>query len=89
MRYPRVRIHLHIGNWLELRERLLNDDLEVFVADRRELLDDPNLCIEPLQRHVGVLFCRPGHPLLQHNGLRMHNLLDYPLAGTQLPQAVE
>jgi len=88
-RYPRVRIHLHIGNWLELRERLLNDDLELFVADSRELLDDPRLCIEPLQRHAGVLFCRPGHPLLQHNALRMHDLLDYPLAGTQLPRAVE
>jgi DNA-binding transcriptional LysR family regulator len=71
-RYPRVRVHLYISNWLELRERLLDDDLEVFVADSRELLDDPHLCIEPLQRHDGVLFCRPDHPLLQHDGLRMH-----------------
>ena len=88
-RYPRVRINLQIGNWQELRSSLLDDAVELFVADSRELLADPLLCIEPLQRHSGVLFCRPNHPLLQQPALRMHDLLDYPLAGTQLPQTVE
>lgn len=88
LRYPRVRVNLQIGNWLELRSSLLDDALELFVADSRELLDDPLLCIEPLQRHNGVLFCRPGHPLLAQANLQMQALLDYPMAGTQLPQSV-
>lgn len=88
LRYPRVRVNLQISNWLDLRSSLLDDALELFVADSRELIGDPLLCIEPLQRHNGVLFCRPGHPLLAHTTLRMHDLLDYPLAGTQLPLAV-
>lgn len=88
LRYPRVRVNLQIGNWLELRSSLLDDALELFVADSRELLGDPLLCIEPLQRHSGVLFCRPGHPLLAHARLQMQALLDYPMAGTQLPLAV-
>lgn len=88
-RYPRVRVSLSIANWQELRESLLDDQLELFVADSRELLDDPLLCIEPLPAHHGVLFCRPGHPLLRQHGLQLDDLLDYPLAGTQLPQAVE
>ena len=88
-RFPRVRINLQIGNWLELRSSLLDDALELFVADSRELLDDPLLSIEPLQPHGGVLFCRPEHPLLQQPRLRMRDLLDYPIAGTQLPVAVE
>lgn len=88
LRYPRVRVSLQIGNWLELRNSLLDDALELFVADSRELLDDPLLCIEPLQRHNGVLFCRPGHPLLAQANLQMKALLDYPMAGTQLPQSV-
>jgi DNA-binding transcriptional LysR family regulator len=88
-RYPRVRVKLSIANWQELRDRLLNDDIELFVADSRELLADPLLCIEALRPHSGVLFCRPGHPLLQQAPLHLNNLLDYPLAGTQLPLAVE
>lgn len=88
-RYPRVRVELQIANWKELRDSLLNDAIELFVADSRELLTDPLLCVEVLQPHAGVLFCRPGHPLLQRRALGLGDLLDYPLAGTQLPQAVE
>ncbi|HBX55526.1 LysR family transcriptional regulator [Pseudomonas sp. UBA2684] len=88
-RYPRVRVNLSIANWLELRTSLLDDIIELFVADTREFKDDPLLTIEALHRHNGVLFCRPGHPLLQRAHLHLHDVLDYPLAGTQLPQAVE
>ena len=88
-RYPGVRVQVQIANWKALRDSLLNDAIELFVADSRELQDDPLLCIEPLQRHAGVLFCRPGHPLLQQRTLGLGDLLDYPLAGTQLPLAVE
>lgn len=87
-RYPRVRVKLDIGNWLTLRDSLLDDAIELFVADTREFAGDPLLHIETLRRHAGVLFCRPGHPLLRRRGLTLADLLDYPLAGTQLPQAV-
>ncbi|MGH8354303.1 MAG: LysR family transcriptional regulator [Pseudomonas sp.] len=87
--YPRVRVQLCIDNWLHLRERLLDDAIELFVADIRELQDDPQLAVEPLQSHPGVLFCRPGHPLLALPQLDIQQLLDYPLAGTQLPLQVE
>lgn len=88
LRYPRVRINLHIGNWLELRNHLLDDTLELFVADSRELLADPQLHVEPLQKYHGVIFCRPGHPLLQQPALDLNDLFAYPMAGTQLPQQV-
>lgn len=88
-RYPRVQVKLSIANWLELRDSLLESTVELFVADIRELQGDPALHIQPLQDHVGVLFCRPGHPLLQRKALQLGDLLDYPLAGTQLPQVVE
>jgi len=88
-RYPRVRVNLSIANWLDLRDSLLDDAIELFVADTREFADDPLLSIETLRRHHGVLFCRPGHPLLRHAHLHLRDLLDYPLAGTQLPLQVE
>lgn len=88
-RYPRVQVKLTIANWLELRDSLLDAAIELFVADIRELQSDPQLHIEPLHSHSGVLFCRPAHPLLRQRSLRLHDLLDYPLAGTQLPLEVE
>lgn len=88
-RYPRVQVKLDIANWLELRDSLLDSAIELFVADIRELQDDAQLHIEPLHVHQGVLFCRPSHPLLQRGDLQLRDLLDFPLAGTQLPQVVE
>lgn len=88
-RYPRVQVKLDIANWLELRDSLLDSIIELFVADIRELQDDFQLRIEPLRVHQGVLFCRPSHPLLQRGDLQLRDLLDFPLAGTQLPQVVE
>ncbi|WP_137887976.1 LysR family transcriptional regulator [Pseudomonas sp. 2FE] len=86
--YPKVRVQLVIEDWRSLRERLLNEAIELFVADTRELQDDPQLTISPLQTHPGVLFCRPGHPLLKQPKVSIHALADYPLAGTQLPEQV-
>lgn len=86
--YPRVRIQLLIDNWRALRSRLLNDDLELFVADIRDLEDDPLLHIEALSLHRGVICCRPDHPLCQQDSLSFDQLLAYPLAATQLPQEI-
>ena len=87
-RFPRVRLQLLIENWQQLRTRLLDEQVELFVADIRELAGDPQLQIEPLHTHPGVLFCQPRHPLLQRGALELADLLDYPLAGTQLPDEV-
>lgn len=85
-RFPKVRVQLLIDDWRNLRRRLLNDELELYVADIREHSDDPQLCVTPLQQYPGVIFCRPGHPLLSTGTLIA--ALDYPLAGTTLPAAV-
>ncbi|WP_447588576.1 LysR family transcriptional regulator [Aquipseudomonas campi] len=87
-RYPQVHVQLLIDNWQQLRSRLLNDELELFVADIREFRDDPHLCVEPLHPHPGVLFCRPQHPLCQQQPVQPGALRDYPLAGTQMPEQV-
>ena len=87
-RHPGVRLQLLIDNWQQLHQRLLDDQIEIFVADSRELEGDARLRIEPLPSHPGVLFCTPDHPLLRRQPLRVEDLLDYPLAGTQLPAQV-
>ena len=87
-RFPRVRLQLTIDSWQQLRTRLLDNQIELFVADIREFQDDARLQIEALRPHPAVLFCHPQHPLLARSHLTVKDLLDYPLAGTQLPQEV-
>jgi DNA-binding transcriptional LysR family regulator len=86
--FPKVRVQLLIDDWRNLRRRLLNDELELYVADIREYGADPQLCVIPLQQYPGVIFCRPGHPLLGKEPLELNASLDYPLAGTSLPAAI-
>ncbi|MCU1718051.1 LysR family transcriptional regulator [Pseudomonas sp. 5P_3.1_Bac2] len=88
-RYAQVQVRLQVENWLQLRQRLLDDELELFVADIREIEHDPQLCITPLQRHQGVMFCRPDHPLVGQGPLSYAELRRYPLASPRLPQKVE
>lgn len=84
--HPKVSLVLSIENWGELHQRLLDDELELFVADCRELMDDPRLDILPLREHDSLLFCRPGHPLLSEAEPGIERLLDFPLAGPRLPR---
>lgn len=86
--HPAVRLHLLIDNWQQLRERLLHEEIEIFVADVRELHADPQLSVAPLPAYPGVMFCSPLHPLLDCHPLRLTDVLAYPLASTQLPTEV-
>ncbi len=87
-RHPRVFVRLLIDNWSNLRQRLLDDAIELFVADIRELHDDDKLHVVPLQNSPGVIVCRPGHPLLSKARLSPEDIARFPLAGAQLPKAV-
>lgn len=87
--YPGIELTLHTGNWQELRDRLLAGELELFVADTRELVQHPDLETVALPQQRGVLFCRPDHPLLSRPSLDWAALGDYPLAATRLPARVE
>ncbi|MCU1751637.1 LysR family transcriptional regulator [Pseudomonas sp. 6D_7.1_Bac1] len=87
--YPQVTVQLAIENWQSLRQRLLDGDIELFIADGRELEGDPQLEVQPLQKHQGVLFCRPGHPLCELRNVGPDELRPYPLAGPRLPQEVQ
>lgn len=83
--HPKVSVLLSIENWSELHRRLLDDELEMFIADYRELEGDNRLDILPLRVHRSVLFCRPGHPLIG-TVPSVERMLDFPLAGPRLPR---
>lgn len=87
--YPGVQLRLVIDHWRGLRTRLLDDDLELFIGDTREMRDDPLLSIELLTPHRGIIFCRPGHPLAGRTGVSVEEFACFPLAATSLPAPVE
>ena len=88
MAHPGVQLRMVIDHWQSLRTRLLDDDLELFIGDTREMLDDPQLSIEQLSTHRGVIFCRPGHPLAGRARVSVGELARFPLAAASLPAPV-
>lgn len=87
-RYPGVRVRLEVQHWVSLREQLLSETLELFVADIRELQDDPLLQVTPLKQQPSRLFCRADHPLAKEPHLTPAMLAAFPLACFRLPTAI-
>ncbi|CAD5109390.1 LysR family transcriptional regulator [Zestomonas carbonaria] len=84
-RHPRIRLFLQVDNRLQLRDHLLGNRLELYVADVREVIDDPQLAITLLHNYPIVIFCRARHPVLQQGTPEAGELGRYPLAATHIP----
>jgi DNA-binding transcriptional LysR family regulator len=83
--YPAVGLRLEIGNWRLLLEQLLAEDIEFFVAEGRDLPDDPRIATAPLGRQPGHLFARAGHALAGRS-CRFAQAWEFGLAANRLPE---
>lgn len=88
-RYPGISLYLCTNNWHDLHQSLLNREIELFVADTKELVNDPMLKVINLPSLPGVFFCRHGHPLMQQAQIEWQDLLAYPIALPRLPKYFE
>lgn len=86
--YPKLQVEVVVEEFSSLRQRLRDQRIELFVADVRELLGEPDLEITTLPVHRVVAVCRPGHPLLKEKDVNFRAAANYPLAGTHLPETV-
>ena len=86
--YPGVGLRLETSNWELLHERLLAEDIEFFVADVRDLPQDPRLEVSPLGRQAGHLFARAGHPLAGRP-CTVAQAWSYGIASTRWPTPVK
>ncbi|WP_239482184.1 LysR family transcriptional regulator [Zestomonas insulae] len=82
--YPGIQIDWEINHWDALSKRLLEEQLEFFVADARDFLGDPLYQVQVLSPSIGCFFCNSGHPLLARASLTLSDVMQFPLVAPRL-----
>ncbi|MER1967661.1 LysR family transcriptional regulator [Castellaniella sp. GW247-6E4] len=84
--HPKIRTHVEITHWRNLLRLLDAEQLDLFIADTRELMSSDNLEIIPLpELHIGC-FCRAGHPILKSgHKVPVEKLHEYPMGAFRFP----
>jgi len=85
-RHPGITVDLSVSDWPELFRRLLQNELDVVIAETSHALDDDRLAIEALPRHPGIFYCRSGHPLTIQGEVTLEDIQRYPIAMTTVPK---
>lgn len=73
-----VRLDIEVNHWEALRDALLAERIEFFVAYARPLVEDGRFVVHELPAQAASLFCRAQHPLLDGAAITPARLLDYP-----------
>ena len=83
--HPRVGVRLDVAHTRELQRRLMEEQLDFFVADVRELIDHERCAVEPIGRMRLSLMCREGHPLAGRATVTLGELRAQRLASVHIP----
>lgn len=86
--YPNINLRVEVANWHVLVKRLLEEDIEFFVADTRDLPANPSLQIQRLRQEPGGFFVRRGHPLASRRSVTLEEVWAHGVASVRLPVAV-
>ncbi|MDM0030705.1 LysR family transcriptional regulator [Variovorax sp. J22P271] len=87
-RHPQLVVRIDVADPNSLSERLHRRQLDLFIADTRDLKKQPGLQFKRLPNVAASFFVREGHPLLAHGGVTLDQAMDYPVASPNLPAAV-
>lgn len=83
--HPNTQVNLRVDHWKQLCEWLLCNEIDFFVADIAEWIDDDRFECIPLPKQEIVWFCRVGHPLAARSVVTQQDLLGFPLATPRMP----
>lgn len=87
---PALRINVEVSQWEILLQHLENERIEFFVAYPGHLAADTQYSVTALAPRPASLYCRAGHPLLEHSR-RAPNFAQvplYPWVAVQLDAAI-
>lgn len=85
-KHPDLKVKTNVLDPSKAIEMVMERQADLGVTFAGEVQPDGDLNIKSLEQHVGVFFCRPGHPLLKRNALKQADLFEYPWAATRLPK---
>jgi DNA-binding transcriptional LysR family regulator len=86
--YPGINLRVEVSNWELLLKRLVDEDIEFFVSDSRDLPRNPDLSIEHLRKEPGAFFVRAGHPLASSRSVGLRDVWSYGVASVRVPKRV-
>jgi DNA-binding transcriptional LysR family regulator len=86
--FSQVALRVEVRNWEQLLGLLLDEDIEFFVADTRELPRDPRLVLKALRREPAGFYVRGGHPLGGRRSVKLREIWAYGVASVRLPKSV-
>lgn len=87
-RHPKLTVRIDMADPATLGERLHRRQLDLFIADSRDLKRQPGLQFKRLPNVDVSFFVRAGHPLLAREGVTLEQAMDFPVASPNLPAAV-
>lgn len=86
--HPAVAVRVDVANWQLLVDRLLQEEIEFFVADTRDLPPNALLQVRPLAPERGGFYVRQSHPLSVKKPVTLKQLWFYGVATVRIPEQV-
>ena len=86
--FPQVKLRVEVSNWELLLGQLHDENIELFVADTRELPHDPRIAVKALRREAAGFYVRGGHPLARRRSVGLRELWTHGVASVRLPKSV-
>jgi DNA-binding transcriptional LysR family regulator len=87
-RHPQLAVRIDVADPNSLCERLHRRQLDLFIADTRDLKKQPGLKLARLPDLPVSFFVQPKHPLRRLKQVTLEKAMRYPVAGPNLPAEV-
>ena len=84
-RHPTLIVGLMVSNWTDTVDHVLNERVDLGLAEIYEAAKNPDLQTESLRNSTLHFFCSASHPLAGRQAVTLADLLDYPWVGPSAP----
>ena len=84
--HPHLKVDVRVADWQTLVQAVLDNTLDLAVAEISTAGADSRLAVEALPRHDGHFICNPQHPLLSQADLTLAQVQAFPIVSSSLPE---
>lgn len=84
--HPRLKVDVRVADWQTLVQAVLDNTLDLAVAEISTARGDSRLDVEALPRHYGHFICNRQHPLLNEARLTLEQVQAFPIVSSSLPE---